>query len=145
MAQNYPPHAAHFDANQVPSSMGVIGVQGTADTQGTAQPLPASVDAQTGGWNVVRIGAVGSVLTTAVNIGTTGTAALPTTALANRKAMFFYNAGTSSVAYGGTGLTYAGGIPVGTGDESRALSVGTAQVFAIAQTAGGTVIVFEIS
>ena len=47
-----PPNAAHFDANQVPSQMGVIGTLGTADTQGTALPLPMSIDPATGAQHV---------------------------------------------------------------------------------------------
>ena len=42
------PNAAHFDGNQTPTIMGVIGTLGTADTRGTALPLPVGVRAATG-------------------------------------------------------------------------------------------------
>ena len=45
----YPPNVSHFDGNQVPSAMGVIGTLGTADTGGTALPLPFAVNPATGG------------------------------------------------------------------------------------------------
>lgn len=51
MAQELsPPYASHFDANQVPTVMGVVGTLGTADTKGTAKPLPPGIDPLTGAW-----------------------------------------------------------------------------------------------
>lgn len=52
MADLSPPYASHFDANQVPTAMGVVGTLGTSDTKGTAKPLPPSVDPTTGAWHV---------------------------------------------------------------------------------------------
>lgn len=88
----------------------------------------------------------GVVLTTAVNIGTTaGTAAMPTTALANRKAFIGYNVGTSIVYIGGSGVGTASGIPVGLGQYTPAMDIGTTVLFGIAATPGGTMIALEIS
>lgn len=44
----YPPHVAHFDGNQVPTMMGVVGTLGTSDLAGTANPLPIGVNPTTG-------------------------------------------------------------------------------------------------
>lgn len=74
MAKNYPPYASHFDANQVPSSMGVIGTLGTADTGGTAQPLPFSVDPLTGAQYVHSMDSlVSSANSTTTPLGSAGT------------------------------------------------------------------------
>jgi hypothetical protein len=48
MAFLTPPNASHFDANQVPSIMGVIGTLGTVDQAGTALPLPIGVNKDSG-------------------------------------------------------------------------------------------------
>ena len=48
-------NAAHFDDNQVPTSMGAIGTLGTADTGGTAKALPLSVDGTTGAAHVYLV------------------------------------------------------------------------------------------
>lgn len=61
MADNFPPFAAHFDGNQVPTMMGVVGSAGTADTQGTSKSLPVGVDASTGAAYVYNLGPAGSV------------------------------------------------------------------------------------
>lgn len=75
--ENYPPFAAHFDANQVPTQMGVVGTLGTADTGGTAQPLPVAVDPATGAQHVNVIN--GTVTTSlALNTGTITTIAAGT-------------------------------------------------------------------
>ena len=44
----FPPNAAHFDGNQVPTIMGVVGSAGTSDTGGTALHLPIGVRESTG-------------------------------------------------------------------------------------------------
>ena len=41
-------YSAHFDENQTPTIMGVEGTLGTADTGGTAKPLPFAVNPATG-------------------------------------------------------------------------------------------------
>lgn len=51
-----PPYASHFDANQVPSILGVEGTLGTADTAGTAHPLPIGVNPATGALYVQDLG-----------------------------------------------------------------------------------------
>ena len=48
-------NAAHFDDNQIPTTMGAIGTLGTADTGGTAKALPLSVDGTTGAAHVYLI------------------------------------------------------------------------------------------
>jgi hypothetical protein len=88
----------------------------------------------------------GSVLTTAVNIGTaSGTAAIPTTTLSNRKAIIGYNVGTSTVYIGGTGVTTTSGIPIGTGQYTPSFDLGTAVLYGIAGAPGGTIIALEVS
>ena len=139
-------NAGHAGANQDLSTTGVIGTLGTADTSGTSQPLPASVDAQTGGWNMVRLGAAGVVLSSAVAVANGTATAIPATALANRKALIFYNSGTTTVYWGGSGVTGAGnGLPVGTAAYSSPIAMGAGTLYAIASAAGGTVIVGEVS
>src|SRR3990167_8049750 len=56
-----PPYTSHFDGNQVPTIMGVEGTMGTADTSGTARPLPVGVDPSTGAVYVYNLGPAGSV------------------------------------------------------------------------------------
>ncbi len=56
-------NAAHFDDNQTPTIMGVIGTLGTADTGGTAKPLPFAIDPATGAIYV-------NLLQGSINIGT---------------------------------------------------------------------------
>lgn len=46
--KNVPPYVAHFDGNQVPSMMGVVGTLGTSDTGGTSLPMPIGVNETTG-------------------------------------------------------------------------------------------------
>src|SRR3990167_7336845 len=59
MSQN----SAHFDENQTPTIMGVEGTLGTADTGGTARPLPFAVDPTSGAAYV-------NILQGSINIGT---------------------------------------------------------------------------
>lgn len=56
-----PPNAAHFDANQVPTIMGVVGSAGTADIRGTALPIPVGVREDSGALYVYNLGPAGSV------------------------------------------------------------------------------------
>lgn len=91
--ENYPPYAAHFDANQVPTIMGVVGSAGTADTGGTAQPLPVGVRADSGALYVYNLGPAGAVTVA----GTDPTSYLPARLTDGTN---FYNA--SGGAGGGT-------------------------------------------
>lgn len=73
-------NAAHFDDNQVPTVMGVIGTLGTADTGGTATALPFAVDPDTGaGWVKIINGTVTTTL--ALNSGTITTGSLTNLAM----------------------------------------------------------------
>ena len=143
---------AHQDSNQIFSVIGVAGTLGTADTLGTARTVPFSGNPLTGAQYVEPLGTLstaevplgGVVKTTSVAVGTTATA-LPGTALANRKSCFFYNAGTATVYYGGSGVTSTSGIPVVVGDSSRSIDLGTTVLYGIATTVGGTVNVLEVS
>lgn len=58
-----PPFSSHFDGNQVPTIMGVVGTMGTSDTAGTSQTIPFSVDPSTGAAYV-------NILQGSINIGT---------------------------------------------------------------------------
>lgn len=80
MALPYPPNVAHFDANQVPTVMGVIGTLGTADVGGTALSLPVGVNPATGAMFVQDLSGAGgttniqgSVIVTSGTILNTGT------------------------------------------------------------------------
>lgn len=55
--------AAHFDDNQVPTQMGVVGTLGTADEAGTAKSIPIGVDPATGAQYV-------NILSGSINVGT---------------------------------------------------------------------------
>lgn len=76
-----PPNVAHFDANQVPTAMGVEGTLGTSDTGGTALPLPFAVDALSGAAFTKQINGtitslpdpLGSVVVTVGTVTNTGT------------------------------------------------------------------------
>lgn len=75
MSFGTPPFVSHFDGNQVPTSMGVVGTLGTADTGGTADTLPISIDPTTGAQFVIDLsGAAGTtnvmVLGGTLNAGT---------------------------------------------------------------------------
>lgn len=77
MPDFYSPNAAHFDGNQIPTIMGVIGTLGTADVKGTAAPLPFAVDPTTGAMITQELGGGFSVFNSA---GTAGTNTIKTTA-----------------------------------------------------------------
>jgi len=128
---------AIYDQNKV---SGLIAHTGTADTAET-QRIVAGVD---GG--LLITGLHGVVLTTAVAVANGTATALPATILSNRKSMVAYNNGTISIYLGGTGVTGAGnGIPVGTGDFSPAIDLGTSIIYGYGTSAGGTMIVMEVS
>jgi len=128
---------AIYDQNKV---SGLIAHTGTTDTAET-QRIVAGVD---GG--LLITGLHGVVLTTAVAVANGTATALPATILSNRKSMVAYNNGTISIYLGGTGVTGAGnGIPVGTGDFSPAIDLGTAIIYGYGTSAGGTMIVMEVS
>jgi hypothetical protein len=62
MALEIPPvNSAHFDGNQIPTMMGVVGTLGTADVQGTALSIPIGADPATGAAYVYNLGPAGSV------------------------------------------------------------------------------------
>ena len=71
----------------------------------------------------------------AVSVGTTA-AALPATALTNRRALIVFNNGTITVYLGESGVTAAGGFPLLPG-QSLVLETGTTAIYGI--TASGTV------
>ena len=73
-------NAAHFDDNQVPTTMGAIGTLGTADTAGTALSLPISVNPATGAMYVDDLSAFNG--TSYGTLGTTGVAVWGTLAAA---------------------------------------------------------------
>lgn len=89
----------------------------------------------------------GAVLTTAVGVANGTATAIPTTTLTNRKTLICYNAGTVSVWLGGTSVTASnvGGIPVGTAEYSPSFDIGTAVLYGISASAGGTITIFEAS
>lgn len=67
--KNVPPFVAHFDGNQVPSIVGVVGTLGTTDQGGTAKVLPIGVNPATGAMYVHDLsGASGTT-----NVNVTGT------------------------------------------------------------------------
>lgn len=146
MTHGTPPFVPHI-SNKVPANMGVVGTLGTSDTGGTARVLPMGVNDQTGAAYVENIGALsGVVLTTAVAVANGTATALPSSTLASRKAFIGYNNGTTDVYLGGTGVTGASdGIPVGTGDFTPSIDLGTAELYGVAAAAGGTIIVMEVS
>jgi hypothetical protein len=111
-------------------------------TSGTTQRIVAGLD---GGMTVT--GLHGVPLVTAVTIANGTATALPAITLSRRKAWIAYNSGTTSVWIGGAGITASntGGIPVGTSDFSPAIDLGTAVIYGIAASNGGTLTVLEVS
>ena len=65
-------NAAHFDDNQVPTVMGVIGTLGTADTGGTAKSLPISINPDTGAMYVQDLSGASGTSNVMVVGGTLG-------------------------------------------------------------------------
>ena len=144
----YPPYSAHFDGNQVPTQMGVAGTLGTADTGGTATPLPFAVEPESGAAFTQALSLRGTILSTAIAVGITVTA-IPTTALTDRKSLIAYNDGTATVYIGGATVT-AGtgssrGISIGTSAWTPSLDIGTTILYAIGATVGGTLVILEVS
>ena len=126
------------DENLFPALVAHSGTANTADTQ----RVVAGAD---GGLSIT--GLHGVVLTTAVNVANGTATAIPGTALTNRKSLIMYNAGTTSVWLGGTGVlaSNVGGLLVGTAEYSPAFDLGTATIYGIAAAAGGTVTILEAS
>lgn len=136
----------------------VLGVGGTtkAILQAANGIDIGNVDVASGTITLIQGGTVntilnplsGVVLTTAVAIGTTATA-IPTSALANRKSLILYNDGTATIYLGGTGVTASGtttrGLLVGTSDYSPPFDLGTAILYGIGATVGGTAVILEVS
>lgn len=126
------------DQNQFPA---LIAHTGTANTAETIR----GVFGADGGF--LLTGLHGVVLTTTVSVANGTATALPGTTLTNRKTFTCFNSGTAKCWLGGTGVTASdvGGIPVGTQEYSPAVDMGTAIIYGIAGTAGGTLTVFEVS
>ena len=143
-----PPFLAHIDGNSVPTITGVVGTLGTSDASGTAKALPVGVNPSSGAAYVDNIGALcGVVLATAVTVANGTATAIPGTTLTNRKTFTCFNSGTTKCWLGGTGVTASdvGGIPVGTQEYSPSVDMGTAIIYGISGTSGGTLTVFEVS
>lgn len=87
----------------------------------------------------------GSILTTAITIGTAGTAGIPASVLTNRKSFVGYNIGVQTVYIGGTGVTTTSGIPIPPNSYTPALDLGTGILYGVAAAAGGTIIALEVS
>ena len=87
----------------------------------------------------------GSILTTAVTIGTAGTAAIPSSTLTGRKALIGFNTGSVTVYLGGTVVTTTSGIPIGTNAFTPSFDLGTGVLYGVGSTVGGTIIAMEIS
>ena len=126
------------DPNYVPA---MIGHSGTADTAETVRMVVGA----DGGMSITSLN--GSVLTTAVTVGTAGGgSALPATALTNRKAWIGYNSGTVSIFLGGTGVGQdsTGGLPVGTGEYTPSFDLGVAVMYGRTASVNGTMTVLEV-
>jgi hypothetical protein len=89
-------------------------------------------------------GLSGVVLSGARTVGTTATA-IPASSLSDRKSLILYNNGTSTIYLGGSAVTSSTGLPVGTADYSPSFDLGSSVLYGVAGTAGGTVIVLEVS
>ena len=155
------PYRAGIDVDGYPTLTALSGTAGTADTTGTAEIFALGGNPTTGGLYVHDINAgsgtilagtidilplSGAVLTTAVAVANGTATALPTTILTNRKSFIAYNNGTTPLYLGGTGITRASNaILVGTGDFSPAVDLGTASIYGVGTSAGGTMIVMEVS
>lgn len=146
-------HNAAQDANLFPTQTVVGGTAGTADTGGTSAIIRLSGNAATGAQYVEPLGGTiqatllplaGLVLSTQTTVGTSATA-IPSSPLTSRKSLILYNTGTQTVYLGGSTVTAAAGLPVGTGDYSPSIDLGTTILYGIAGTAGGTINVLEVS
>lgn len=92
-------NAAHFDDNQTPTIMGVIGTLGTADTGGTARSLPIGVNPLTGAMYAEAPLNIGTSYGT---LGTTGLAMIGTLISASGAGTYQYINGLSIVVASGT-------------------------------------------
>ncbi len=114
------------------------GTQQTLGTVGTVNGVGGTVETH-------LLPLAGVVLSTSVTVGTTATA-LPASVLANRKSWIAYNIGTISVFIGGSVVTTASGLLVGTGDYAPSVDLGTSIIYGISSaTSGGTLNVMEVS
>jgi hypothetical protein len=79
--------------------------------------------------------------------GTAGTAAvlLPAVKAPGRKTWIAYNNGTSVVYLGGSNVTSANGLPVGTAAFSPSISLGNSLIYGITASGAGTLSIMEIS
>jgi hypothetical protein len=94
---------------------------------------------------VIPAGLGGTVLATAVTVGTSAVA-LPSSALTSRKALAIYNNGQVPIYLGGSGVTTAAGIPIQPGDGPVPFDLAAGAVlYAIAATTGQDVRVVEVS
>ena len=124
-------------------SLSNLATIGTIQNLVSGTIVQASGTLTTGSIDILPLS--GLVLTTAVTIGTVGTAAIPSTVLTNRKALIGFNTGTVTVYLGGTGVTTTSGIPIGTNAFTPSIDLGTGILYGIAGTTGGTIIAMEIS
>lgn len=93
---------------------------------------------------IVPGGVAGTPLASAVTVGTSA-AALPASALTNRKALYVHNAGSFAIYLGGSGVTSSTGIPLEPG-EGRGFDLAAGCVlYAISVAAGQDVRVLEVS
>src|SRR3990167_7260670 len=92
---NYPPNVPHF-SGEVPTMMGVEGTLGTADTAGSANPLPIGVNPSTGAMYVQDLAGVG---------GTTNVQGSVTVIGGTLQAGTFTNLGTNVNVVSGTQQT----------------------------------------
>lgn len=70
-----------------------------------------------------------TVKSSAVSVSTSATA-LPSSALASRRALIIYNNGSATIYLGASGVTTAAGFPLAAG-QSLALEVGTLAIYGI--------------
>ena len=78
MSLGTPPFVSHFDGNQVPSMMGVVGTLGTADAGGTSQTLPIGVNPSTGAMYVEDLSSTGGTTNVMILGGTLNSGTLNT-------------------------------------------------------------------
>lgn len=110
-------------------------------------------DATSGAWTNIKAGTVavnllplpGVLFGTLGTIGTTSTAIPISGNLSGRKSIIFYNLGTSRIWLTGSNGIGSTGIPVGIGDYSPSIDIGTGVIYGVADTAGGTVTTLEVS
>ena len=121
---------------ELPAGNEIIGLVGLDTSANTIKIDPANNTVTFGGYD-------GSILTTAVTVGTAAVA-LPASTLISRKTLFIQNNSNTTIYLGGSGVTTADGILVKKGD-SFSIDIGSATLYAIAGSAGNEVRVMEIS